>query len=557
MRFVSASFASLAAVVLAASAAWADNALVAVQVDAHADRRAINPFIYGVAFANTSVLQDLNAPTQRWGGNYTSRTNWQQNADNRAADWYFESVPEDSAAQAGVVDEFISQSRAAGAQALITVPMVDWVARLGTNRSKLASFSQTKYGPQTDADWSWFPDAGNGVLASTGKEITGNDANDANVPNSPALQAAFAQHLVSQWGTAANGGLRFYLMDNEHSLWSSTHRDVAPVGATMEQIRQKMIDYGQVIKAADSGAKIVGPEEWGWLGMLYSGYDQQYAGAHGWTTFPDRAAHGNQDYLPWLLDQLHQYEVDHGQRLLDVFSVHYYPQGGEYSNDVSSAMQLRRNRSTRSLWDPDYTDETWVNAKVTLIPRIRQWVTSHYPGLQTGVTEYNWGAENHINGATAQADVLGIFGREGLDFGSRWTTPAASTPTYKAMKMYRNYDGNQSTFGDTSVRAIVPNPDQLSAFAAVRASDGALTVMVDNKVLSGTTPLHLSLANFSVAGSAQVWQLTATNAIQRLTDLALSGGTLSVSLPPQSVTLFVAPAANKAGLEWLQLLLLD
>ena len=68
---------------------------------------------------------------------------------------------------------------------------------------------------------------------------------------------------------------------------------------------------------------------------------------------------------------------------------------------------------------------------------------------------------------------------------ARWTTPAASTPTYKAMKMYRNYDGNKSTFGDTSVAATAPNPDNVSAFAAQRRADGALTVMVVNKYLSG------------------------------------------------------------------------
>ena len=117
-------------------------------------------------------------------------------------------------------------------------------------------------------------------------------------------------------------------------------------------------------------------------------------------------------------------------------------------------MQLRRNRSTRSLWDPAYTDETWINDRVQLIPRLRNWVdTYYYPGTPIGITEYNWGAENHINGATTQADIYGIFGREGLDIGARWTTPATTTPTYKAMKMYRNYDGNRSAFGDTSVRA--------------------------------------------------------------------------------------------------------
>ena len=50
-------------------------------------------------------------------------------------------------------------------------------------------------------------------------------------------------------------------------------------------------------------------------------------------------------------------------------------------------MQLRRNRSTRSLWDPTYTDETWINDKVQLIPRLRSWVdTYYYPGAPIGIT---------------------------------------------------------------------------------------------------------------------------------------------------------------------------
>jgi hypothetical protein len=210
---------------------------------------------------------------------------------------------------------------------------------------------------------------------------------------------------------------------------------------------------------------------------------------HGWGSLPDRANHGGQDYLPWVLNQLHQSDLESGQRSLDVFTVHWYPQGSQslglqseaFSNDVSTNMSNLRNRSTRSLWDPNYTDASWVNSKVQLIPRLRNWVNANYPGLQVGITEYNWGAEAFINGATTQADVLGIFGREGLDIATRWTTPDASTPTYKAIKMYRNYDGTKSTFGDTSVSDVVLDPDNLSSFAAVRSSDGALTVMIINK----------------------------------------------------------------------------
>ncbi len=518
----------------------AQNSAVTIQINVNANRRPINPLIYGVAYGDATTLADLNAPLNRLGGNNTSRYNWQINADNRGQDWYFESVPANSSTAGEVGDTFVSVSKNAGAQPMITIPMIGWVGKLGANRSKLASFSIAKYGAQTGADYQWFPDAGNGIRTN-GQNVTGNDPNDANVLADSVYQQQWVNHLVSRWGTAANGGVRYYILDNEHSIWHSTHRDVHPTGATGVEIRDRMLDYAARIRAADPSALIVGPEEWGWSGYVLSGYDQQYGSLHGWSYLPDRATSlGNMDYLPWLLSQW----KGANQRPIDVFTVHYYPQGGEFSDDTSSAMQLRRNRSTRSLWDANYTDETWINDKVQLVPRLKTWVQNYYyAGTPVGITEYNWGAEGHINGATTQADIYGIFGREGLDMGARWTTPAASTPTYKAMKMYRNYDGAKSTFGDTSVSAVAPSPDNLSAFAAVRSSTGALTVMVINKV-SGSTPVTLSLTGFSGNGTAQAWQLTSTNAITRVADVAYTGTSLNTTVPGQSVTLFVLAAAG-------------
>jgi hypothetical protein len=513
---------------------------ITISVDAGANRHPINANVYGVAHASVADLNDLNVPLNRNGGNNTTRYNWQLNADNRGNDWYYESIADASATAGERGDTFIANARSAGAQAMLTVPLIGWVAKVPANRSKLASFSIAKYGPQSGNDWQWFADAGNGVRTD-GQFVTGNDPNDADVPSTSTFQQGWVTQLVNRWGTNSNGGLRYYILDNEPSLWHATHRDVHPAGATMNEVRDKMIDYATKIKAVDSSALVAGPEEWGWSGYLFSGADQQYGGQHGWSFLPDRASHGNADYLPWLLDQLRQNNTATGTRLLDIFTVHYYPQGGEFSNDVSTAMQQRRNRSTRSLWDPNYVDETWINDRVQLVPRLKQWVNQSYAGTRIGITEYNWGAENHINGATAQADVYGIFGRESLDIGARWTTPASSTPTYKAMKMYRNYDGNKSAFGDTSVAATVPNPDAVAAFAAVRTSDGALTVMTVNKSSSAATTANISLANFAHRGTAQAWQLTSANAITRLADLTISGTTLTATLPAQSITLFVIP----------------
>ncbi|MEW6126010.1 MAG: glycoside hydrolase family 44 protein [Acidobacteriota bacterium] len=523
----------------------AQNPAITINVDANANRQAINPLIYGVAWADTTALNDLNVPLNRHGGNTTTRYNWQLNADNRANDWYYESIAYSSNLAGEQGDTFISLSKSANAQPMLTIPMLGWVAKVGSNRSKLASFSIAKYGAQTGNDWQWFPDAGNGIRAN-GQYVTGNDPNDANVAVDSLFQQSWMQHLVNRWGSATDGGLRYYILDNEPSIWHATHRDVHPTGATMDEVRDKIFDYAAKVKANDQSAIVVAPEEWGWTGYWLSGYDQQWGAANGWnwSLMPDRSSHGGWDYMPYLLDQLRQRNTATGQRLVDIFSLHFYPQGGEFSNDTSSNMQLRRNRSTRALWDAGYVDETWINDKVNLIPRMKNWVNTYYPNTRIAITEYNWGAENHINGATTQADILGIFGREGLDLANRWTTPDAATPTYKAIKMYRNYDGNQSTFGDTSVQATVPNPDNVSAFAALRNADGALTLMVVGKQLSGNTSATINLANFPAQGIAQVWQLTSTNQINRLSNINFTGSSLSLTIPPQSITLLVVSPAT-------------
>ncbi len=411
-----------------------NNGPVAIKVDAAANRHAINPQIYGSAFAGQDMLTDLNITLNRQGGNTASTYNWQQNASNHASDWYFESMLEGNAVPGDSVNGLIIPTLAAHAQAMITIPTLGWVAKLGANGSKLSSFSAKKYGAQQYYD-GWMPDAGNGVK-SNGQNVAGNDPNDANVAADSTFQQNWVKYLTGRYGTAAKGGVSYYLLDNEPSIWHYTHRDVHPTGATMDEIKNKIVDYAAKIKAVDPGAQIVGPEEWGWSGYFYSGYDQQYGNAHGWGYLPDRANHGGMDYLPWLLSSLKSYDTANRTKSLDVFSLHYYPQGGEFSSDVSTGTQLLRNRSTRSLWDPNYVDETWIGTQVQLIPRMKSWVNSYYPGLKTAITEYNWGAEGSINGATAQADILGIFGREGLDMAARWATPDPSTPTYKAMKMF-------------------------------------------------------------------------------------------------------------------------
>jgi hypothetical protein len=525
------------------------NVAVSIAVDAQADRTPISPTIYGTAFASSNQLADLNFTMNRMGGNEETTDNWQINAHGKGADWYFESIADGSDTTPGATaDDFVANSKNAGAQPLITVSMIGWQPKLGSGRSIIYSYSTNKYGPQTGTD-PYLSAAGNGVSVTNDTLITWNNPNDAYFPTNVLFEQSYVQHLMGKWGASTNGGVRYYLLDNEETIWHSTHQDIHPVGATMQEIFTDMVTTAGMVKSNDPNALVTGPEEWGWPGYLYSGYDQQWSGQHNDfnpADYPDRATNGGWDYVPWLLNQFHQHDTNSGKRLLDYLTVHCYPQEGDVSSDtdVSEATSLLRNQTTRQFWDTNYVDPSWIDSIIMLIPRMQNWVATSYPGTKIGVTEYNWGAEGYINGATAEADLLGIFGKYGLNLATRWTTPDTGSPTYNAMKIYRNYDGNKSVFGDTSVSATGPNPDDVSVFAATRSSDGALTVMVINKQLTAAATATLSISNFFAAGSAQPWQLTSNNIITKLGNINLAGTTFTSTLPAQSITLFVLPAGT-------------
>ena len=43
--------------------------------------------------------------------------------------------------------------------------------------------------------------------------------------------------VVQRFGSAAAGGLKYYILDNEYSIWHSTHRDVHPQPPTFDEHR--------------------------------------------------------------------------------------------------------------------------------------------------------------------------------------------------------------------------------------------------------------------------------------------------------------------------------
>lgn len=515
-----------------------------LSIDAAAGRHPISADIYGMNYADEQLAAELNLPVRRWGGNSTSRYNWQTSMYNTGSDWYFENIPDGAAvANGSASDRFVDQDRRTGTRTLMTVPLIGWTPKSGSPRSHsyACGFKVSKYGAQQSTDSEWDPDCGNGVN-SGGTDITGNDPADTSTAITPSFVSGWINHLTGKYGTATNGGVAYYNLDNEPMLWNSTHRDVNPQAATYDELRDRTWQYAAAVKSADPSAKTLGPVLWGWCAYFYSALDE--CGAKN----SDYNAHGQTYFVPWYLQQMKAYEDQHGVRILDYLDLHNYPaaNGVSLKPAGSSSTQAIRLRSTRSLWDPSYKDESWISdlasggVAVQLIPRMKSWVNDNYPGTKLAITEYNWGGLESINGALAQADVLGIFGREGLDLATIWSPPKSAQPGAYAFRIYRNYDGNGHGFGDIGIQSASTDQEKLAVYAAQRSSDNALTAVVINKSGSSQTST-VNLAGFTPQSAASVYRYSPANlnAIEHLADQALTASGFSTTFPANSITLYV------------------
>jgi hypothetical protein len=139
------------------------------------------------------------------------------------------------------------------------------------------------------------------------------------------------------------------------------------------------------------------------------------------------------------------------------------------------------------LWDPTYKDESWIGEPVMLIPRVRGWIAAENPGTNLAIGEYSWGGDDDPSGAIAQAEILGIFGREKVDAAYFWAG-VGGVQKY-AFQLYRNPDGSGRGFGEKALMAKSDNAG-LSAFAAIR-DDGAITIVLVNKDLDRPAEVRL------------------------------------------------------------------
>ncbi len=460
----------------------------AFSVDCKADSHEISPLVYGIAFSALREYQDLHqfkvgATARRWGGNPTSRYNWELgNAWNTASDYFFENV--DYTQQKNFSwDTFLQANSDRHLASVMTVPMLGWVAK----DTSSSSFPNSEFGKQQATS----PDrpVGNGMSPS-GTPLPAGSPKRTSIAAPP--------EFIGRWITAITAAdakrerkVAMYLLDNEPGLWHDTHRDVHPEPVSYDELLERTVSYGTAIRKANPEAVIGGPASWGWTDYFYSAVDAKA----GFALKPDRRKHDDVPLLAWYLQRLADHEKKTGVTLLNVLDVHFYPQGRnigvgtEGGTDADTA--ARRIRSVRGLWDPSYIDESWINEPIALIPRLRHLVDENYPGRGLAIGEYSFGAERHMSGGLAQAEALGRFGQHALTAAFYWTYPAENSPTFWAFRAFRDYDGRGSHFLDWSLPTSAPRDTSL--FAARNKEGTKLTLVALNFSPSDTVEANISL----------------------------------------------------------------
>ena len=506
---------------------------VAMTIRCKAPTHRINPLVYGIGVQPMRDLPDqwrLGATARRWGGNHTSRYNWELgNAWNTGKDWFFKNVDYDR--RPGPAHQrFIEDGLAHGVPTVLTVPMLGWVARDTTSYS----FPVSVFGPQaTTAPES--SDAGNGVTRKGGLVVPG-PPERTSVRMRPVDIGRWVRALRERREAGRSRDAPTYILDNEPTLWSETHRDVHPEPVSYDELLDKTVAYATEIRRADPEALIAGPALWGWTAYFYSGVDKAAYPAH-----PDQDRHGGVPLLPWWLGEVASHESRAGIRLIDLVDVHFYPQGrglgvgsaGETDLDTAA----RRIRSTRALWDPTYQDESWIANKVALIPRLKTWIAEKHPGLGVSIGEYNFGAEAHMSGGLAVAEALGRFGEQGLTSAFYWDYPANDTPASWAFRAYRNFDGRGGRFLDESVPAESRDP-VASIFASRDASGEHLVVVLLD--LDPAAPVQARIDSTSCGRVARragfVYVAGAPGFAELAPEQDAAGTSPHVTLPPYSIT---------------------
>jgi hypothetical protein len=496
----------------------------------------ISPYIYGTNFYSGNTSPQPNFTLDRDGGNRWTAYNWETNASNAGSDYLYENDAylSSSNVPAEAVRGFIAADQGAGLASLVTFQLQGYV-------------SADESGPVATP----FPN-----LSRFKQVIEKKSTKDAtpftlNPPTSDAYvyMDEFAWALDQKFSGQGIFGASpthptFISLDNEPDVWNSTHAEVqGSTNISSSNYIAKTVTLTEALKDQFPNAVIFGPVNYGFEG-IYS-----WQGDATLSPTPNGANWFADKYLTGVKTA----STGYGKPIVDVYDFHWYSEATDGTTRVinltgptlTDAQVQAIVQSPRSLWDPTYTENSWIisvlGGPINILGRLQAKIAANNPGMKLSITEYENGGFNHIAGTIAQADNLGIFGAQGLFAAGFWPPNGTYSYALAGFRAFRGFDGASATFGDTSLQAtssavqsvvVYASSDSTTpgriVFVAINRSNAAKVTAINGQALSGTAHLYQMTAA-SAQGQSPVQPVS-------IGTMAVGGTSMTITLPAYSVT---------------------
>lgn len=513
---------------------------ISITVDT-SQTKSISPWIYGIN-SYSAVPNPPNVTFDRAGGNRWTAYNWENNFSNAGSDFMYsnDNFLSSSTTPAEAVRAFIAGDHTAGLASLMTVQLQGLVSADGNgNVSVTNPPDMTRFKTVVDQKSS----------VSSVPFTTTPDTTDGNVFMDEFLWA-LDQKFSGQNIFGASPALpTFVSLDNEPELWNSTHLEVqGPNAVTSSAYITKTINLAEALKTQFPNLIIFGPVNYGFQG-IYSWQGELSPTPGGANWFPDK-----------YLAAMQTASASFGKPVVDVYDFHWYPEVYDSAStritsmsgtSLSAADVQLIVQAPRDLWDPTYNDagnsNPWIynelgQTPVQIIPRLLAKINSEFPAM-TGlsITEYEGGGWNNIAGTIAEADMLGIFGEQGLFAAAFWPPSGTYDYALAGFRAFRGFNGASANFGDISVPATSSDISKVAVYASKDSSTPGRVVFV--AINRSTSSQVTDINGMTLSGTASIYQMTANSAQGQapvhpllLGTMPVSGTSFQVTLPGLSVT---------------------
>jgi mannan endo-1,4-beta-mannosidase len=424
--------------------------------------RPISPLIYGT---NERIRNVARFPAWRLGGNRLTGYNWVNNMSNAGNDFYHSSddylvrhlTEEQKKIPGALLTDFHQSARKDNAYDVISLPMAGYVAADG-----LGAVTEEERAPSSRWKKVVFDKQGAFSLAPDN--------------NAPDVYIDECLHFLC----TTEGDVKGYMLDNEPALWAQTHARLHPDKVSWQELTTRSAALAKTIRRIAPAADIYGLVAYGFAEMLHL------------QDAPDAASFSEYSwFIDYYLDMMRKASEQAGIRLLDVLDVHWYPEAaGEIRitkpgiND--DAVVQTRLQAPRTLWQHGFRDGTWIADNyahfLPLIPKLQASVDQYFPGTRISFSEINFGGGDHISGAIAAADYLGIFGGHDIYAAFFWPLTAENDFIGAGYNIFLNYDGHGGTFGDTGIYAFSSDAVNSAIYASIHSGNNSqLQLIIINK----------------------------------------------------------------------------